>query len=159
MEFRTIDHFGIRVSKCGIVINNKTGKTLKPSLDRFGYQRIHIRGKDGNRRGVFVHRLIAIAWIDNPEGKIWVNHKDGNKSNCHFDNLEWCTPQENTDHAWANGLMKNNIKARERLTKKTRNKAMLDLKNLGYTNYEIAEVFGCSQPNVSRILNSKAMQF
>lgn len=62
--------------------------------------------KKGNRKKMKAHRLVAIAFIDNPENKKEVNHIDGNKQNNHVSNLQWCTQSENTLHAYKTGLMK-----------------------------------------------------
>jgi len=65
--------------------------------------------KDNIEKTCLVHRLVAFAFIERPEGKHYINHKDGNRSNNHVDNLEWCDHQEDNNHAFDNGLMTSNV--------------------------------------------------
>lgn len=60
-----------------------------------GYQRVNLFNKDGKARKYYVHRLVAQAFIPNPENKPNINHKDCNVKNNSVKNLEWCTQSEN----------------------------------------------------------------
>lgn len=64
-----------------------------------GYHQVGIM-----RKSHYVHRLVAIAFLDNPLNKETVNHIDGNKSNNNLNNLEWATRKENSIHAFTKGL-------------------------------------------------------
>lgn len=55
--------------------------------------------KKGTRKGANVHRLVAETFLGKPEGRMEVNHKDGNKKNNRLENLEWVTPRQNFEHA------------------------------------------------------------
>jgi len=92
------------VSEDGVVTNTKTGKALSWHLNENGYMYVslHREGKSSTRT---VHRLVAEAYIPNPENKPFVNHKDANRANPHKDNLEWCTQSENICHAYRLGNM------------------------------------------------------
>ena len=80
------------------------GQPLKVHLNRRGYLRINLR-KDGKDTNHTVHRLVAKAFIPNPEDKPQVNHLNGVKTDNNVCNLEWCTRAENIEHAYRNGLM------------------------------------------------------
>lgn len=68
-----------------------------------GYMVVYLRQNGKNLRR-YVHRLVATEFIDNPEGKPEVNHKDGDKTNNRVCNLEWVTREENIQHAEEHGL-------------------------------------------------------
>jgi len=97
----------------------KSNKILKPNSDRYGYQRVILIGKDGNRHQWLIHRLVMLAfvgWEDNMQ----VNHINGVKNDNRLENLEWVTQSENMKHAYKTGLEKpcdNGMKKRIALIK------------------------------------------
>lgn len=78
-------------------------KLLSPHIDSVGYYQILLRNKNKIKR-VRVHRIVAEAFIDNPNELPVINHKDGNKLNNNIDNLEWCSHSHNTKEAFRIGL-------------------------------------------------------
>lgn len=118
-EWRKIDGWvGYEVSRCGKIrsFRNKrrpAGFIMKLHLKKRGnrkdgqstYWTVTLHSAELVQKKP-VHRLVATAFHPNPENKPQVNHKDGDSLNNHADNLEWCTAQENTQHAWETGLCK-----------------------------------------------------
>lgn len=96
----TIDGFeGLyEISDTGKIRNCITKKLLKGNLNSYGYRVVRLR-KDGKNYDLKLHRLLAIAFIPNPNDFPCVNHIDGNKDNNSLDNLEWCTYAYNNSHA------------------------------------------------------------
>lgn len=81
------------------------GHPLKPSIaKRAGHLRVWLADGSGNKQPKLVHRLVAEAWIPNPDNLPVVNHIDGNGSNPCADNLEWTTASGNCSHAVQAGL-------------------------------------------------------
>jgi hypothetical protein len=96
-EWRTIIDFpNYRVSNFGNIINIETGKDIKLSA-KGGYYNVSLTNENC-RKTLKVHRLVAFAFIENPENKSDVNHKDKDKLNNHLSNLEWMTRRENNIH-------------------------------------------------------------
>lgn len=92
------------VDKRGIIINDTTKKVIKSHLDTSGYPIVKISADTGSLTTMKIHRIVATAFVENPENKPHVNHKDSNRENCSAGNLEWVTPKENHQHALtANG--------------------------------------------------------
>lgn len=79
------------------------GRVLTPKKDHRGYLRIRIY-QESKRVGFKIHRLVAEAFIPNPDNKPQVNHKNGIKTDNRASELEWCTREENLDHAFKSGL-------------------------------------------------------
>ena len=112
-KWKLVDGFGKRyaVSNLGRVVSlsrkvsnhtgfiNKPSRLLKPCKDEKGYFRVYLDKGDGKTRFIPIHRLVAMTFLENPENKPQVNHKDGNKENNHVSNLEWATNKENQIHA------------------------------------------------------------
>jgi hypothetical protein len=79
-----------QVSSMGRVWSIKRQSVLKGSADKDGYIRVQLTAKNGKTKTEKVHRLVAIAFLDNPDNLPQVNHKDENKQNNCITNLEWC---------------------------------------------------------------------
>lgn len=75
---------------------------LSPCATEEGYLKVGLH-KDGTRKNFYVHRLVAEAYIPNPEGLPQVNHKDENKENCCVNNLEWMSVKENSNYGTRGG--------------------------------------------------------
>lgn len=94
------------ISSKGFIISLTSNlHILKPRYDKNGYSQYYIRNLNTNKRKDYkAHRLVAEAFIDNPDNLNLINHIDGNKANNHVENLEWCTHSQNMIHAYSTGL-------------------------------------------------------
>ena len=114
-----------------------------------GYRKVEYRLR-GEREYVYIHRLVASAFVPNFDMHAIVNHLDGDKLNNHFTNLEWTTYSGNSKHAQEKGLTpkppirygsKNNKAILAEYQVKTIRKMIAD----GMSNTEIAEYYGVSR--------------
>ncbi|RLA26269.1 MAG: hypothetical protein DRQ62_00100 [Gammaproteobacteria bacterium] len=127
-------------------ILNKRELILKTRIDRYGYEivTLWILGKAYTKK---IHRLVASAFIENPNNLATVNHKDGIKINNHAANLEWNSIKENHTHAFKTGLHtvgENRIAGKK---VKLNNNSVREIKGLikeGLSNTEIGKLYGVS---------------
>lgn len=120
----------------------------------------HQLSKDGIRTRFKAHRLVAMAFIPNPEGKPWVNHIDSNPQNNNVDNLEWCTCRENVIHAIKAGRFRGitNIPNEKRcrygeankISKLTREKVNI-IRSSPENNAEMGRQFGVSRAAIRQV--------
>lgn len=89
------------ITSCGKVWSYKSNKFLKPGVSQDGYLRVGL-SKNGKLKTIEIHKLVAQAYIPNPENKPQVNHKDEDKTHNYVGNLEWITSKENMNYGTRN---------------------------------------------------------
>ncbi len=135
----------------------KSLRILTPAMGTYGYLLVSLR-IDGRGKTQPVHRLVAKAFLPNPDQLREVNHKDGDKTNNHVSNLEWVTSAENHHHAVGMGLKRWNTPGEDHP------KAILSAADVrevrqrlerGETCASIARWFGVSYWTISKIKHGK----
>ena len=141
------------VSNDGVIMFKQTLSPVPTRYDKDGYLRVTIRDNDGINRTRFVHRLVAITFIPNPDNKPQVNHKDGNKDNCSDWNLEWCTNKENSLHAINTGLNKGykNINISKPILQINNGNIVAEYDSIG----NAGKSTGCNPSNICKVLKGR----
>ena len=93
-KVKSLDRY-LKQPKSGF--RKKEGRILSPMINKKGYPYVHL-SKDGKSVSKRIHRLVAEAFIPNPDNLPIVNHKDEDKTNNHVSNLEWCTNKYNSNY-------------------------------------------------------------
>jgi hypothetical protein len=152
-----------RVRSCDRVAPRKTngdihlkGAILKLGKCRNGYMRVGL-SEFGERKSMAVHRLVALVFIGKPKEESQVNHIDGVKSNNCVSNLEYCTPSENTQHAYKTGLCNSSIGVNRQSSKLVDKDIPVIRQRLanGETQRSIAKDYGVSGISILRIKNGR----
>ena len=159
---RDIKHYeGLyKLTRDGRIFSIKANRFLNPSPNRNGYLNLYL-SKKGIRKMHRVHRLVAETFIPNPCDLPQVNHINGDKSNNHVENLEWCTASKNAQHGrdlglWPSFKGKNNPmygKIPHNYINIDIN-SIVELKEQGWTLKAISKELGCSIDTVRRRLKN-----
>jgi len=140
------------INENGVVINNKGGiKYCR--ISNKGYFIVNLYS-NGVGKSLLIHRLVALAFLDNPQKKPCVNHIDGDKLNNHVLNLEWVTKSENDKHAYKIGLRTANksIGSSNANTKLTQLQIHEIRNATGITQTALSQKYGVSRAQIQRIL-------
>ena len=131
-SWRIIEGTTYRISNLGRIQNSK-GKILSPYKNKFGYLNIDLF-VNGKKWKCKVHRLVATAFIPNPDNLPMVNHKDEDKANNNITNLEWCDNSYNLSYG---SRAEKVFQSRKERNRKTAQKQViqLDLQNNIISNY------------------------
>ena len=163
-EWRPVSGYEGRyeVSNLGEVASlsyNGTGKrkNLVGYIDKYGYRR-YLFNVLGERKKYFAHRVVANAFINNPDNLPQVNHINCNKLDNKVSNLEWCTNEYNLRHARHNNRIKP-LKGEKSGNAKLSRNDVLDLRWLYKEGYgsaiKLAKLFGVSSSQARRIISKR----
>lgn len=151
------------ISRDGRVWSHRSEIFIKTGDNGRGYKFLYLHNS-GNKNRQYLHRLVAEAFLDNPDNLPQVNHLDGNKSNNNALNLEWSSLENNMQHAWKNGLCKPEYKqklAAIENAKKRRlfsNKEILKMRDLyakGFGYKKLSKIFNVTTGAIRHIVLHK----
>lgn len=150
-RYEASDHGDIRH-----VTNHKPRRARR---NRYGYLQMNFSLNDGTgkTKTILVHKLIAETFIENPNNLPYINHIDGDKTNNHVDNLEWCTASENSRHAYDTGLAANKKGSQSPLAKFT-NEQVKEIRILcskGASETSLAILLGVAQSTIGKIVRGE----
>ena len=133
------------ITSCGKVWSYRRGRFLKSTFDSSGYLQVSLH-KNGKRTCYKVHRLVAKAYLPNPENKPQINHKDENKTHNYINNLEWCDSTYN-----------NNYGTRNERAGRTRGKTVICVETniIYYSPAEVKQTLGIDASGIHKCCKGK----
>jgi len=138
---------------------------MKPARDNGGYLRTMLKHDNGKISTIKVHRIIAMTFLDNPENKETINHKNGIKTDNRVINLEWSSRSENCKHAFDTNL--NSNKGQNNPASSLTDKEVIEIRNNyqygrksrhdgGFTKKQIADKYNTTFATIKQIIQGKS---
>ena len=155
MNYYIIEHLPLyKMDENGNIYHRKKGNKLKTFVNKSGYLLCY---PYLNRKKLTIlhHRLVATVFFCNPENKKYVNHKDGDKTNNHPSNLEWCTPLENSLHSI--NVLGNKMKGGDRpKLNKDKAKEIRFKNNNGFNISQLSREYNVTRTTIKKIIDNKS---
>ena len=136
--------------------DRKNGKIKTGHPVRKGYMHILLYDSDGNSKWHPIHRLVAGAFLENPDNFEQVNHKDEDKTNNHVDNLEWCSNEYNINYGTRNKRAAESNRCCETTSSKVYSVDAAGQKEYFDSIGEAERKTGCSHSNIVRTLKGRS---
>jgi hypothetical protein len=143
------------VNKEGQVFSTKSNIVLKKGIESWGYEMVNLR-KNGKPNPHKVHKIVAQTFLGPRPDGFQINHKDGVKTNNHVSNLEYCTPKQNSQHAYMMGLSKA-PRGEKHGNCKLSDKSVEEIRKLKgqITQQAAGDMFGVAREHIRDIWNGK----
>lgn len=151
------------ISNFGRIRGIWSGKILKLSKNNAGYYYARVHKGNNKNITIYIHKMVALAFIPNPENKLVINHIDGDKTNNVVENLEWVTHQENTLHAMKLGLM--NVRGENHPSAKLTEKDVKEIRSIykkGSREFGLGSLgkrFGVKKSVIYNIIHYRTWKF
>lgn len=154
IDYKDIKPNYYKISNYGNIVNIKTGRKLNPYTDSDGYHRLEL-AIENKRRGkkFYVHRLVAIHFIEDLSDTHIVNHKDSIRNHNYYKNLEWVTPLENSKHGKEHGFIRPYYGVTNKYDKREIHKICKLIED-GYSTKEIINILGYELTGDRRLMKS-----
>lgn len=130
-------------------------RLISPSINRGGYLRVSLVPSKSVKKNLWVHQIVAKAFLPNPEKKPYVNHKDFNTAHNDVSNLEWVTPLENARHAKQGGHQPHGEWCGKSKLNESEVLQIRKERKEGLTYYALAEKFGMDHTTIAQIVKRK----
>lgn len=133
------------------------GRVMQQKKCTNGYRTVSLYPRSGKQKQLLVHRLVALAFVPNPENKPQVNHKNGIKHDNRIENLEWMTCSDNLKHAYESGLARGKSGESNPMAKLNRDtaEAVRALHGLGWNKSKIARALRIDTSRVLKIVRNE----